>query len=232
MAGRNAKRRAKAAKAGKRSLEMPKELWRMMASVTTMAGAMGASESVAERCHKVAARAEYYLGETENKAGQVRGELTRDEWETYRELVEEVGDTSPQVKALADALAELEQNDLEIRQMIDVREESGDARRDTENGDASGFVERHPCLSGPDGLDDAGIGPDDTRWSGSKVYARHPGHHRVGEAEIGSDAGHHDECHGRYARPAGVDPRGGGDGVQHPPDFPGDGEDQGEVAPH
>lgn len=131
MAGKNAKRRAKAAKAGIRSLEMPKELWRMMANVTTMATTMGASESVAERCRKLAARAEYYLGEPENKTGRVRGELTRDEWAAYRDLVNELRDASAPVKALAQAIEGIEEEeDAIIHNVVDLRETDSQAKRD------------------------------------------------------------------------------------------------------
>jgi len=123
MAGKNAKKRAKAAKAGVRSLILSKDLWRVVANVTKMAGAMGASTSVAERCRLLAARAEYYLGEPENKRGLVRGELTSEEWIAYRDLVDELGSASPQVKALADAMEVFsDERELSAHEIIDMND--------------------------------------------------------------------------------------------------------------
>jgi hypothetical protein len=131
MGGKNAKRRAKAAKAGVRSLEMHRDLWRMLADVSSTADTIGATPTVVDGCRVLAARAKYYLGEPENKRGLVRGELTSKEWNAYLDLVGELGNASPKVKALADAMEELDNDGgLAIRGIVDVKEQDEEAQRD------------------------------------------------------------------------------------------------------
>ena len=103
MAGKNRKRIDKAKKAGMQSLDMPKSVWRMIANAATLASAIGASPALAERCRQLAAKAEYLLGEPENRAGGVRADLTREEWEALRELTSRA-DATPMLKALAEAV--------------------------------------------------------------------------------------------------------------------------------
>jgi len=131
MAGKNAKKRAKAERAGIRSLEMSRDMWRMFAAVSSEADALGATASLAEGCRVLGARAKYYLGEPENKNGLVRGELSREEWEAFQKLVAEYADVSPPLKAFAQAVGELNP-DLPIimKKMTNPQDIGGQAQED------------------------------------------------------------------------------------------------------
>lgn len=131
MAGKNAKRRAKAAKAGIRSLELPKEMWQVLADVTSNADTYGATPPLVEKCRALAARARYYHGEPENKNGLVRGELPRVEWEAYCELVEKLGDTSPDISALAHTMEVLlDTQGLSVHTFVGIDDQDEQAQRD------------------------------------------------------------------------------------------------------
>ena len=131
MAGRNAKRRTRAAKAESRLLEMPKSLWEVVASAATLAGAAGVSGSILDTCRKLAAKAEYLLGEAENKAGRIRGELTSDEVIAFRKLIKRSKGTMPQGEMLDGVIRVLESlPDVPGDDPIEIDEVTGEEQRD------------------------------------------------------------------------------------------------------
>jgi len=101
---------------------MSRVLWRALADVASMADTLGATTHLAERCRVLASRAEYYLGESGNKRGLVRGELAREEWMAFHELVREFADVSPPLKAFAQAIGEFD-TDQPITVMDELEEQ-------------------------------------------------------------------------------------------------------------
>ena len=133
MAGKNAKKRAKAAKVVGRSLEMSKTMWQMLANASLMADVHGAAAPLAAKCRLLAARAEYYLGEPENKNGLVRGELTSEEWAAFQELVAEFADASPPLRAFAQAMGEVgADRPMIVREVDNPKNQGEQAQQDAE----------------------------------------------------------------------------------------------------
>ena len=112
MAGKSAKRRAKAAKAGVRSFELSRDLWQMLANVSLMADVLGATPSLADKCRALSERAEHFLEVAEDKRGLIRGEVTNETWNAFLELIEKFGDASPPLKAFAKVVDEIDPNEL------------------------------------------------------------------------------------------------------------------------
>jgi len=144
MIGESAKQAAKTVKTGTRSLEMTKEMWRAVADASSKADALGLAPPIAEGCRLLASRANYYLGEPEDRHGRVRGKLTCKEWVAFQHLVTEFPDASPHLKALAQALGE-----AGTGQGVIVREKAAPKNQDTQahqdakmvcNPDSLGYI--------------------------------------------------------------------------------------------
>ena len=123
MLGKSAKQATKTGKT--RSLEMAREMWQSVADASSKADTLGLTTPIAEGCRLLASRANYYLGEPENKHGRVRGELTCKEWTAFQYLVTEFSDAAPPLKALAQALGE-----CGIDQPLIVRGKAGPKNQD------------------------------------------------------------------------------------------------------
>ena len=103
----------------------------MLANVSLMADALGAAAPLAEKCRTLSARAEYYLGEPENKGGRVRGEIAYDEWAAFQELVGKFGDASPPLKAFAQAVRQFDPDELvTVKEVLFSKEQDEQMQHD------------------------------------------------------------------------------------------------------
>ena len=116
-----------------RSFELSRDMWKMVADISSTALDKATTPHLVEGCRVLAARANYYGGEPEDKRGLIQGELPQAEWAALQWLMEEFADDSLLLKAFAKAVIEFDPDQpISIMKKDCLKENDEQMRRDAE----------------------------------------------------------------------------------------------------